>query len=431
MAQPAPISETARLSAAESKYNTTTWGLLYGALVNGLGLSPANFQLIYPFVSWNWVPANRGYTVAPQYDFCATMPQWSATGVYSSAAGRFSDAYRSFLYSIKTNATDPRLQQQISVQQGKVQLAKNDLDTVRAQASLAYKAETEKNTPVYDVWLGSPAGSSWQMQIATKEVVYRHEGANLTTLMTKEQVPGLSQALKRLDDHLYYTKYQDPGLSDFPPQPAWSMSQNSVSWTQMVQAGDGTPGSLGFSMRDQSYNYKNTWAEGSASVDEFFWEVAVNGKWQKIESFMSDQNLSVTIGFKAWDQVSITPGGWYDGGFVNFHKNGPFIEGYTGYDDGSGNTCMWGPAGTMNLMKTGMLVAYQPKVSLALSQSAYKEFYQTWKIATGFRIGPFTFGGEAGQIKNTWTKKESGLTLTADSTSTIPVIFGITIDELP
>jgi hypothetical protein len=85
----------------------------------------------------------------------------------------------------------------------------------------------------------------------------------------------------------------------------------------------------------------------------------------------------------------------------------------------------------MNLMKTGMFVAYQPKIGITLSQSAYNEFYQTWKASTGIRIGPFTFGGSTGSTENTWKKSESGLTLSADSTSNTPVIFGITVEQLP
>lgn len=425
----APLTETSFASAID--YNDNAWSILYGALTKNLGMSPENFQLIYPFVSWNWAPTNLGYTVAPQYDFCATVPQWSATGSYVSSGTRFNDAYGNFLSVIMANTTDPNLQQQILVQQGKVQLAKNEYDTVYKQAVIAYQAESVNNVPVFDVWLGSFAGKSWKTQLDAKELYYQQEFANLSSLIAQAQTPGLTDALNRYKDQQFYTKYQDPNLGSFPAVPAWSVSQNSVSWTQMVEAGGGNPGNLGFSMADQAYDYKDTWAKGSASVSKFFWEVAVNGQWQRIESFMSDKSLSVQVNFKAWDQVSITPGGWYNGGFVDFHKNGPFIKGYTGYKDGSSATYMWGDGGAMNLMKTSMFVAYQPTISMTLSQSVYNEFYQTWKASTGIRIGPFTFGAAAGSTENTWNKKESGQTITAVSTSNVPLIFGVTVEQLP
>lgn len=432
MAEPLEKESVDAADAAPGiSYNDTAWGILYGALISNLGTSPENFQLTYPFISWNWAPTNVGFTVAPQYDFCATIPQWSATGAYVSAGSRFNDAYGNFLSVIMANTTDPKLQQEILTQQGKVQLAKNDYDIVLSQAKIAYETDTKgTNDPVFDAWLGTLAGKSWQAQLNSKDLIYQQEMANLQSLVDQSQTPGLKDALARYKDQMYYTKYQDPGLSGFPAVPSWSVSQNSVSWVQMVQAGGGNPGSLSFNMSDQAYDYNKTWAKGSASVGSVFWSVAVNGKWEKITSFESDKGLSVGIDFKAWDQVSITPGGWYDGGFVGFHKNGPFIKGYSGYKEGGG-TYMWGEGGAMNLMKTSMFVAYQPKISITLNQSTYNSFIQNWDASTGIRIGPFSFGGTTGSSKSQWTKSQSGLTLTADSTSTTPLIFGVTIEQLP
>jgi len=433
MATPAEkLDDSASFSAAPIGYNDTAWSILYGALINQMGMSPNNFQLLYPFTSWNWPATNLGYTVAPQYDFSASTPQWSATGAYVSSGTRFNDAYGQFLSVIMANTTDPNLQQQILVQQNKVQLAKNDYDTTYQQSVIAYQTDTKgTNDPVFDVWLGSFAGKSWKVALDQKDLVYQQEFANLQSLVAQAQTPGLTDALNQYKNQQFYTKYQDPGLSSFPAVPGWSVSQSSTAWVQQVLAGGGTTGNFSFTMADSAYDYKNTWAKGSTSVGNYFWNVAVNGEWQRVESFQSDQSLSVSVNFKAWDQVSITPGGWYNGGFVSFHKNGPFIKGFTGYKDDTGSTYMWGEGGAMDLMKTGMFVAYQPKIGITLSASAFKEFYQTWKASTGIRIGPFTFGGTTGSTTNTWTKSESGLTLFADSTSTTPLIFGITIKQLP
>lgn len=70
----------------------TAWSLMYGALVSGLNISPKTFQLVFPMTSWNWPTNNMGYTSAAQYDFCATIPQWSATGAYVSGGATYNGA---------------------------------------------------------------------------------------------------------------------------------------------------------------------------------------------------------------------------------------------------------------------------------------------------------------------------------------------------
>lgn len=34
-------------------YDDKAWSLLYGAITDGLGASPENFQLLYPPASWS------------------------------------------------------------------------------------------------------------------------------------------------------------------------------------------------------------------------------------------------------------------------------------------------------------------------------------------------------------------------------------------
>ena len=80
---------TAAPGPAALNVNDSAWSVLYGALVQQLGLNPQTFQLIYPMTSWNWPTNNAGYTNAAQYDFCATIPQWSAVGAYVSSGATF------------------------------------------------------------------------------------------------------------------------------------------------------------------------------------------------------------------------------------------------------------------------------------------------------------------------------------------------------
>ncbi len=94
---------------AASDFDQNPWGLLYRALINSLGASPSNFQLVYPFTTWTWPTQNVGYVSAAQYDFCSTAPQWSAVGAFSSSGDRVNQAYGAFLDVIVAATDDPKL----------------------------------------------------------------------------------------------------------------------------------------------------------------------------------------------------------------------------------------------------------------------------------------------------------------------------------
>ena len=99
----------ARAAAPALSSNDSAWNILYGAMVQSLGVNPQSFQLVYPMTSWNWPTNNLGFTSAAQYDFCATIPQWSAVGAYISSGVTFDSAYQQFLNTILLSTSNPVL----------------------------------------------------------------------------------------------------------------------------------------------------------------------------------------------------------------------------------------------------------------------------------------------------------------------------------
>ena len=129
--------------------NDKAWNHLYGAMVDGLNVSPSNFQLIYPFTTWDWPIVPTGYTSAAQWDFCSSVPQFSATGEYTSAGTAFNDSYGSMLNVVSAATTDPKLKADIEQARNMLQLAANNYDTIYKQSVDAYQTETGgTNTPV-------------------------------------------------------------------------------------------------------------------------------------------------------------------------------------------------------------------------------------------------------------------------------------------
>src|SRR5215472_10586134 len=80
MAQLGFLELQLREQGLAADYDQKPWSLLYKALIDSIGADPRNFQLIYPFTSWNWPTQQSGFISSAQYNFCGAVPQWSAVG---------------------------------------------------------------------------------------------------------------------------------------------------------------------------------------------------------------------------------------------------------------------------------------------------------------------------------------------------------------
>jgi hypothetical protein len=426
-----PLATTAEhplATAASAADNDKAWSLMYKAIIDGIGADPNNFQLVYPFTTWDWPIVPVGYTSAAQWDYTSAVPQWSATGRYDSSGTAFNDAYNQMLNVIQAATSDPKLEVDIASARNQLALATNNYDTIYRQAQSAYQIETGgTNTPPFTEWLGSYGGKTWAARLdsAWKEV----ESAQrvLDSLIAQTTTPGLTDAKARYDNKDYYTKYQDPALTGFPAVPGYSISMDATTWLTKVKAGTGgSSGTISFSNSQSQYDYRNTWAKGSASVGNFFWSVNVGGSWQRIDEFASDASLEATVSFKAWDQISIGAGRWYNGAFVSSMQNGPFVRGYSAYGDG-GTKAVWGEAGIMSVQKVGMMVCYKPSFEIKVSSSSFKSFYESWKVSAGIRIGPFQFSGGGGSTSSGWTASSSSNTFSGTSTAETALIMGVNV----
>jgi hypothetical protein len=425
----ATTSENPLTTRAAADVNDKAWNHLYGAIIDGLGVSPENFQLIYPFTTWDWPITPNGYTSAAQWDFCSAVPQFSATGQYTSAGTAFNDAYGAMLNIVSAATTDPKLATAIEQARNMLQLATNNYDTVYAQSKVAYISETGgTNSPVFTEWLGSLGGRSWKVQLDSAWHNVQAQQDVYNQLLSETTTPGLKDAQSRLSNTDYYTKFQDPSLSTFPQAPAYSLAMDATTWLNKVKSGTGgSKGSIGFENSQSEYDYKKTWAGGSTSVGNFFWSVNIGGSWQRIDEFATDSSLKVVVNFEAWDQISIQAGRWYNGAFVSAISNGPFIRGYSPYGDGDVKA-VWGPDGIMSVQKVGMIVCYKPSFTISVSESTFNSFSEKWSVSSGLRIGPFNFNGGGGSSSSGWRADKATKTFIGTSTAETALIMGLNIN---
>jgi hypothetical protein len=425
----ATTSENPLASKALIDVNDKAWNHLYGAIIDGLGVLPSNFQLIYPFTTWDWPITPVGFTSAAQWDFCSTVPQFSATGAYTSAGTAFNDSYGAMLNVVKAATTDPQLEADILQARNMLQLATNNYDTIYAQSKLAYVSETGgSNIPPYTEWLGSFSGRSWAVQLESAFLNVQSAQGVYNQLLSETTTPGLKDAQARASNKDFYTKLQDPTLSNFPAVPGYSLGMDATTWLNKVKAGTGgSSGEISFSNSQQEYDYKKTWAGGSASVGNFFWSVNVGGSWERINEFASDSSLKVTVKFKAWDQISIQAGRWYNGAFVTGIAEGPFIRGYSPYG-GGGDKAVWGEDGIMSVQKVGMVVCYKPSFDISVSESTFNSFSEKWNVSAGVRIGPFSFSGGGGSSSSGWKADKATKTFSGTTTAETALIMGTNIN---
>jgi hypothetical protein len=407
------------------------WGLLYKALTNALGASPRNFQLIYPFTSWNWPTPAAGTIGAAQYDFCATSPQWSAVGAYASGGDHVDKAYQQFLNVIPAATEDPILRDQIEEASNALTEATNKYTLAHNAALAVYEENVQDNTPSFTEWLGTPAGLGYQTYIRAAAQVMAQSEINLAALVVQANTPGLGSASEQFNNEEFKVRLADPSLSKLPKVRNWTIAQSAAQWLQKVKAGKGPAGAtMGFTNREAQFDYGETWAGGKAKIPQLFWEVKVNGKWERVEQFESDHELEVSLTFAAFELIQIQPGAWYDGAFVRSMAKGPFVRGYS--PDGSDDTqAVFGEKGFFGLIKTGMYVGYKPSFSIRSSASTFKSFSEKFKVAGGLRIGPFTFEANGGSEKSGWASSENGFSFTGTTTSDQPMIIGVQIAELP
>ena len=405
------------------KYNQSSWAILYGALADSLGLGPDNFQLVYPNIAWTWPVESLGYIGPAAYDAMSTIPQYSAIGKYTSTGERFNDQYLAFLNVIDPDTSDPVLRGKINKAANDLTDATNRYDRTVQQAKAAYNGLVPSGEPSFTVWLGTIEGRGWQSKIDGDFGAVKSAQNVYTSLVGQTNTPNLTEALDAFENEDFWAKLNDPSLSAMPKVPSYSTSSGASDWRDRMERGELPGGAVSMSNSDQAYDFKKSWAGASTSVGNWFWRVQVSGKWERIDMFASDANLSASITFKGVETIGIQASGWYKG--VSNLADGPYKRGYS-----RDTTAVFGRDGFLPMQKTGMMVAAGMSFDISVDKSTFNAFSESFQAATSLGIGPFTFSAEGGHEANNWEASASGSSFSGDSSSTQPQIFGWTVNVL-
>jgi hypothetical protein len=220
-------------------------------------------------------------------------------------------------------------------------------------------------------------------------------------------------------------------ITNQPAQVAgWSTSEFAYNYvntiTQNNPGGRATAGNgLSFSINEATelYDYQHSWASAETGFGWDFFFGEGEGQWSSTSTESFSSSYSLTFSFGDLSTIQVSPGTWYTAGVpAVLGKNGPYNEGYSGFQSGT-NTYFFGPpSGELERMTTAMVVGYQPQVTISAGGSFATTLQTAWSAEGGLVIGPFAFGAAGGSNAEHDTFTSSGATVTLTNNGAWPYI---------
>jgi hypothetical protein len=199
----------------------------------------------------------------------------------------------------------------------------------------------------------------------------------------------------------YYTQVNEINTKQSYQVPGYGEIDSYASWLQKKhQSG---PTKITWTTGDTTSNFTSSWAKGSDLIETPCIESS-GGNLEK-------KHYQITIKFKAWSMIQVTPLDWYQETVIKaYGKNpGSYKEDFKPYENSPGSgQWIFGKGGVMPLRITALLVALNPVF-------AVRELGATTKSGQDDAGVKLSFFG-------TKSSKKKG--------ASFPVIFGIYLSKL-
>lgn len=427
--------------------NSNLFSQTYEQIVNNiLGSGTQYFQMLGNPQSFNWPVAPAGQLAPEAYQLMSAAPSYSPIGEFGGVGTSTLFSNYTQVFSHVGFKVSPQFQKQIQDLSDQATIAQNNVVKATGAANSAYNVAKQNGGvffttqyPTPKDWFDGP-GSTYLKQIETekKKAIQIYE--NMQSLNEANQPPSLQEALgltklpsgNPSDGNVPrgWTVVPD-GAGVLRWQPAFTIATTSQNWRAELTNGSIGQKTLSLSTNKSSDSINKTWAGGNASYSNPFWGVYANGSWSETNISKADDSVTATITLQSATTVSITPGDWYEGGFLKqLSTAGGDGTGYqilSPYTATGGDHPLFGQKGLCSTMVTGLVVVYKPEFSVTMLSSTYNSFEQQIDASAGFRIGPFSFGGSGGHYQKNVTKTGNTTTFSGKSTSDDPVIIGVTV----
>lgn len=438
------------MAKTEQALDTTNQNLFsqsYDQIVkNILGGGTQYAQMLGNPETFNWGVAPVGQLSPQAYQFMSAAPPYSAIGDFSGVGTSTLFSNYKQVFAHVGFVTSPEIQQQIKNLSDQATKAQNEMTTATTNANTAYNTAKQNGGAIFQAqypdisaWLKGP-GETYLKQVETAKQQADSIFEQIQQLNEANQPTSLKEALDLVKLPAGKPSDGNPprGWTVVPDgsgvlqwQPDFTIATDSQSWRDELTSGSigATSITLDASKSDNSIN--KSWAGADVSYGNPFWGVYGSGGWEETNISQSDNSVTATVKLKASTLVKITPGAWYDGGFLKQMANaGSSGTGYTilpPYTATGGDHALFGKDGICSTMVNGLIVVYQPSFSVDMASSTYKSYEQKIDASAGFRIGPFSFGGHGGHYQKDVKTTGNRTTFSGESTSTDPIIIGLTV----
>lgn len=388
-------------NSLDSCQNNSFWTLMYQSFEDVLGVSPSNFQLILPFIDWNWEANSPGNTNYKEYKLLNGIPVWNDLGKYQSGSD-FDQAYKTFLY-ILVFRMDSSLYQESEEQKVRINLSSERYADILEEARREYKKNMSE--PSFEMWLKNPYSEGY--------VYYEKIMAETKNLNTQDSL--YSDCLSQLRDTLliysrecfdkltYRTKVLNKTVSNSLFRPAYASIGDKNEWLKM--------------QNDNSLHVS--------------WEVKKSSsRMQLIESDSGKEHslvydsLAFQMIIEKWGVLSVTPLPWFNEAIIRAKGNNSnaYRQGYTpNFEEGSDKGWAFGKGGIISSRITDLLVGYKFKLMMIGYSPTSENFDSNFKGKKCIvKKGSFVFNGKIMEVKQEGCK----LNLLIEHDSNYPFFFG-------
>lgn len=438
------MSKDIRMSY-EKLYTQTYHQILAGALGGG---DNQYFQMLGSPQSFTWPVAPSGQIASQAYQIVSRMPVWSEVGNFAAGSSTFFDAYRQVLNHV-TIKVSPEKQQDLIDLKDRLTKAENELRAVEMQLNQAYQVEAQNGGAIFKARY--PTVVAWlNSSPSAQQLVDKQQRSASAVTALQDQLFALQAAFAPSDlaDALAAIQLPSGNPVDSPAprgwtkvmsgggtlefQPDWMIGTTGQDWRAKLSKGSIGAFTVQLDASKSDSSLSKAWAHGSAGYGTPFWGVHVKGSWEKLDISGSDASIQATIDVQSSTIVDVSPGAWYNGGFLRDLARGAGGSGYVieapwvarGEE---GSPSLFGRYGLLSTQVSGLVVVSKLSVSITMASSTFEQHEQAISASAGLRIGPFDIGGDGGyHIKH--VKATSGkTTFTAETSSLDPVIIGVLV----